>query len=96
MKMLLVVYSQAADYDVIANLKQAGVRCYTKMEGVRGEGTDTEPKLGTHTWPGGNNVLLIAVENEKVDQIMETIMQTQKEHPRAGVKTFIIPIVEWK
>jgi hypothetical protein len=49
MKMVLVIYSQAADYDVIATFKKAGIRGYTKVEKVCGEGIETEPKLHTHT-----------------------------------------------
>lgn len=49
MKMFMIIYSQAADYDVLKQFKQAGVKRYTKMEQAQGEGKDTEPKLGTHT-----------------------------------------------
>ena len=61
MKMFVIIYSDAADEDVIAALKEAGVHGYTKTVEVRGEGTDTEPKLGTHCWPGKNNMLMMAV-----------------------------------
>ena len=59
MKMFLIIYCEAADEDVIAALKEAGIHGYTKMVEARGEGTETEPKLGTHCWPGKNNVMLM-------------------------------------
>lgn len=58
MKMFLIVYCDAADEAVIETFKKSGVRGYTKMREVRGEGTDTEPKLGTHCWPGKNHASL--------------------------------------
>jgi len=94
MKMFLVIYAQAADESVVAKFKGAGVHCYTKMEKVRGEGTETEPKLGTHTWPGQNNLLMIGVEEDEVKQIGDLIRQLKKEHPRAGVRGFVLPLEE--
>jgi nitrogen regulatory protein PII len=94
MKMFLVVYAQAADEDIVAQFKRAGIRFYTKMEEVQGEGSETEPKLGTHTWPGENNLLLIGVDEEEVKRISDLIRQLKKEHPRAGVKGFVLPIEE--
>ena len=94
MKMFLIVYCNAADEYVIATLKKAGVAQYTKMEEVHGEGTETEPKLGTHTWPGENNALFVAVPNEKMLLLIDLLKQLKKEHPRAGVKGFILPMEE--
>ena len=94
MKMFFIVYSRAADYDVISRLKSAGIKGYTKMKDVSGEGTETEPKLGTHCWPGENNVLYIAVEDDEVQRVCEVIRALRKSHPRAGVKGFVLPMVE--
>jgi Tat protein secretion system quality control protein TatD with DNase activity len=94
MKMFLIVYCEAADEDVIAALKRAGIRAYTKMVEARGEGTETEPKLGTHCWPGKNNVLLMAVNDQEVHGISETIQAIKRDHPRAGIRGFLLPMEE--
>jgi len=94
MKMCMIVYSQAADYDVIEQLKKAGIRRYTKMEEAHGEGDDTEPKLGTHTWPGKNNVLFVAIPDEECMKIRDVVSYLKENHPRAGVKSFILPMEE--
>jgi nitrogen regulatory protein PII len=94
MKMVFIVYSQAADYDVITAIKKAGVRGYTKMENASGEGVETEPKLHTHTWPGENCVLFLALEDDELRTIVELIRLLKMEHPRAGVKAFILPMEE--
>lgn len=93
--MILVVYSQATDYDVIAGFKNAGIRAYTKLEKVCGEGTETEPKLHTHTWPGENNVLFIALkDDEDAVVVLDRVRMLKKEHPRAGMKAFVLPMEE--
>ncbi len=94
MKMVFVVYSQAADYDIVAAFKQAGIKGYTKVENACGEGTETEPKLGTHTWPGENNVLFLALEESELSATTELIRKLKDRHPRAGVKAFILPMEE--
>jgi hypothetical protein len=94
MKMFLVIYCEAADEDVIAALKEAGVRGYTKMVEARGEGTETEPKLGTHCWPGRNNVLFMAVADEEIPRLGARLRELKREHPRAGVRSFLLPMEE--
>jgi nitrogen regulatory protein PII len=94
MKMVFVVYSQAADYDVITAFKEAGVSGYTKFEKAFGEGIETEPKLHTHTWPGENCVLLLALNDSEIPAIAELIRRLKHEHPRTGVKAFVMPLEE--
>jgi nitrogen regulatory protein PII len=94
MKMFLLIYGEAADEYVIAALKEAGIKAYTKMVEARGEGTETEPKLGTHFWPGKNNVLLMAVADDEIPRIAEKIKEIRKDHPRAGVRSFLLPMEE--
>jgi hypothetical protein len=94
MKMFLIVYCDAADEDVIDTFKKSGVRGYTKMREVRGEGTDTNPKLGTHCWPGKNHALFIAADDGEANRIKDTIRELRREHPRSGVKGFVLPMEE--
>jgi nitrogen regulatory protein PII len=94
MKMFFIVYSKAADEDVLCRIKEVGIRGYTKMKEATGEGSETEPKLGTHTWPGANNVLYVAVQDEEVPVVADMIRLLKQEHPRAGVKGFVLPMEE--
>jgi nitrogen regulatory protein PII len=94
MKMFLIVYSEAADDDVIDAFKKSGVAAYTKMSEVRGEGTETEPKLGTHFWPGKNNALFIALQDEEVSKVSDVIRLLRREHPKSGIKGFLLPMEE--
>ncbi len=92
MKMFLIIYGEAVDEDLSAALKEAGIHGYTKLVEARGEGTQTVPKLGAHPWPGKNNVLLMAVDDEEVARINGRIRRLQEEHPRAGIRGFLFPI----
>jgi len=94
MKMLLLVYSDAVDEVMINAFKKSGIHGYTKWKEALGEGTETEPKLGTHCWPGKNNVLAVVVEDEAVLKISETIKKLKSEHPQGGIKTFILQVEE--
>ena len=94
MKMLLLIYCDAADEVVIAALKEAGVRGYTKLKEACGEGTETEPKLGTHIWPGRNNVIFMAVHDDAISLLDARILELKQEHPRAGVRSFLLPMEE--
>lgn len=94
MKMFLVVYCEASDEDIIAAFKKAGFKSYTKMQGAVGEGEGSEPKLGTHCWPGRNNALFLAVHDEDIHVLSELVRNIKLEHPRAGLKAFTFPLEE--
>jgi hypothetical protein len=94
MKMFLVIYCEASDEDILAAFKAAGFKAYTKMQGAMGEGPDSEPKLGTHCWPGRNNALFLAVPDEDIASLCDLVKKLKLEHPRAGVKAFTLPLEE--
>jgi hypothetical protein len=61
---------------------------------ARSEGTETEPKLGTYFWSGKNNILNIAAADEEIPRICERIREFKRDHPRADVRSFLLPIEE--
>jgi len=54
------------------------------MHGATGEGEESEPKLGTHYWPGRNNTLLIAVPDEKIAELLDLVRGLKVEQPAPG------------
>ena len=94
MKMFFVVYAEACDEQVTNAFKDNGFRSYTKMHGATGEGEESEPKLGTHFWPGRNNTLLFAVQDEDIERLVELVRRLKVEQPRAGVRAFTLPLEE--
>jgi len=92
--MVLIAYCEAADYEIVAAIKKAGIKGYTKFTEVFGEGSETQPRLGTQCWPGKNNFLAIAIEDKELESLIKTIKEMKKRHPRAGVKAFVMPVEE--
>jgi hypothetical protein len=94
MKMLIIVYNDAIDEAIITAFKEGQVKGYTKWKETLGEGDETEPKLGTHYWPGRNNVLAVVLEDEKVPVITGIIKELKIRYPKSGIKTFILKVEE--
>ena len=94
MKMFFVVYAEASDENITDAFKKAGYKSYTKLHGVTGEGEESEPKLGTHYWPGRNNTLLLAVPDEEIHNLIELVRKLKVDHPRAGLRAFTSPLEE--
>ena len=92
MKMVLVAYCEAADYDIIESLKRSGMKGYTKFTEVLGEGVETNPRLGTQCWPGKNNFLAIAVDDNDFPVVISRIKTLKARHPKAGIKAFVLPM----
>ena len=92
--MFIIIYAEAADETIIAALKKSGIHGYTKMVEAQGEGTQTEPKLGTHIWPGKNNVIFLALPDEELEKVKEYLRRMERENPHAGIRCFILPLEE--
>ena len=41
-----------------------------------------------------NNVLLMAIQNEECDVVKDVVRRLKQDHPRAGVKAFVLPMEE--
>jgi hypothetical protein len=94
MKMLVTVYSDAVDEAVLQVFRDLGVIGYTKWKEVLGEGRETGPKLGTHYWPGKNNVLAVVIEDEALAPISKALASLKEAHPKSGIKTFVLQVEE--
>ncbi|MBN1363438.1 MAG: hypothetical protein JW976_01400 [Syntrophaceae bacterium] len=94
MKMFFVIYAEESDEVIVSAFKKSGFKAYTKMCGLKGEGEESDPKLGTHYWPGENNALFLAVRNEKIQPLCGLVRKLKAEHPRAGLRAFTFPLEE--
>lgn len=66
MKMVLIAYCEAADYEVNEAIKEAGIKGYTKFTEVLGTGTETQPRIGTQCWPGENDFFINMSAKQKM------------------------------
>jgi len=79
MKMAFIVYRDTIEDRISAILQHAGVDFYTEWENVKGKGHMTMPHLGSRTYPGSNNVRMIAFEDEcQLDEVAVLLKEMNK------------------
>ncbi|MDP2940020.1 MAG: hypothetical protein Q8O13_08080 [Candidatus Omnitrophota bacterium] len=92
MRMVMIVYNEAIDMEVMEVLKNCALKNYTKIMGVFGQGTTSGTHLGNDIWPGRNNILYIACEEKQSIQMLSCIKELRKKIGREGIKAFVLPL----
>ena len=64
MKIVYVICNEVFEDRIMGILARTGIDYYTCWEHVKGKGHETEPHLGTRSFPGMNAVLMIALPDE--------------------------------
>jgi nitrogen regulatory protein PII len=94
MKMVMVVYNEALDNEIMEILDSCAMKNYTKITEVFGCGTSSGTHLGTDIWPGRNNLLYVACEEAVGKKIIVAVGQLRKSLGVEGIKAFLIPLEE--
>jgi nitrogen regulatory protein PII len=94
MKMVMVVYNEAVDNEVMEILESCALKNYTKVTGVFGCGASSGTHLGTDIWPGRNNILYVACEEAVGKKIIVAVRQLRKSLGAEGIKAFLMPVEE--
>lgn len=89
MKMLMLVFNEAIDEEVMELLQACGTNNYTRINGIFGKGNSSGTHLGTDTWPGRNNSLLLAVSDEQAEQALACIRTLRTTLGAEGIKAFV-------
>lgn len=89
MKMIMIVYNEAMDMEVMELLEGCVMKSYTKILSVQGKGEASGTHLGTEIWPGLNNILYVACEKEDADLLVGCVTNLRKKLGREGVKAFV-------
>lgn len=92
--MVMISYNEAVDTEVMEVLSSCGLESYTKVAGVFGKGAVSGAHLGTDIWPGKNNILYIACEEEKARQLISCVREMRDKIGKEGVKAFLLPVEE--
>ncbi len=66
MKIILIVYHDILEDRVDNLLNKLNIDYYTEWENVKGKGHLSDAHLGTRTFPGFNNVRMVALQNEDI------------------------------
>ena len=94
MKMVLIIYNEAIDDEVMGTLETCCIDSFTKWQKVLGKGKISQPHLGSSIWPGANNVCMAAVEDSKVVPILAQVKSLRKTLGKEGIKAFVLPLEE--
>ena len=94
MKMVMIIYNEAIDDEVIDSLKTCCIEYFTKWRKVLGTGQASEPHLDTSVWPGVNNVCITVVEDKKILPIISKVKELRIKLGKEGIKAFVLPVEE--
>lgn len=94
MKMVMIVYNEAMDMEVMETLEQCAMKNYTKIKGVFGKGAASGTHLGTDIWPGRNNILYAACEQKEKDSLLSCVRELRRKLGKEGVKAFVWDLEE--
>jgi len=95
-KQNLAFLAYDVDYDEdITNLLSSGiVSGFTKWDRVLGAGQKSDPKMDTPVWPGYNCLVMIILSKENEINFKKEISEFINKHNGAGIKLFILPLLE--
>jgi len=88
MKLVLVVYNEAVDDEVLEVLEKVSVESYTKWTKVLGRGERSGPHLMTHVWPKANHVLAAVADDDTAAKLLDGVRELRGRLGREGIKAF--------
>jgi len=93
--MILVIYNQSIDEEVMEVLMDLEIDRYTKWQRVLGKGDVSPPRLDSPVWPGANIALGIVVEDEgKVQELTARIKVLDTQLGDKGLFAFMWPVAK--
>jgi nitrogen regulatory protein PII len=94
MKMMMIIYNEAVDNEVMETLEGCVMKNYTKVTRVFGRGTSSGTHLGNDIWPGLNNILYVACGEAQVKEMLCGVKNLRNKIGKEGIKAFVWPIEE--
>ncbi|MDD4894242.1 MAG: hypothetical protein PHW54_02885 [Candidatus Omnitrophica bacterium] len=90
--MIMLSYNEAVEDEVMGVLERCALKNYTKINGVFGSGETSGIHLGNDIWPGKNNLIFIACEDNQAKQLLACVKELRKTLGKEGVKAFVMPL----
>lgn len=88
MKMVMISYDEAIDDEVMEILDKSSAKYYSKISQTLGSGKHSGIHLGNDVWPGKNNMLFIACQEDVADRIISRLWELHNSVSHLGVKAF--------
>ena len=99
MKSILIIYEQALQPEIREMMRVHNVQGFTRFRGVSGKGSrGGQPHLGSHAWPALNDIMLLMVEDDKMQPILDTVKEIDDKSEILGIRAFVwnIEAMVWK
>jgi len=89
MKLLWIIFDEAFEDQVLEALRGQGVEHFTLLRGALGQGRHSEPRWGTHVWPGHNDILMVFLDEATLERLRPTLQQLRERLKGRGFKTLV-------
>lgn len=99
MQMLMVIFRDSLQDEVLMLLKDCDVTAFTLVQNVAGTG-EAGSALGSFASPGINSMLLVVLPQEQADRSVEALKIYRdglaEEHPthKAPIRAFLLPCAQ--
>lgn len=91
-KMVMIIYNEAIDMEVMEVLQKCTLKNYTKAVAVYGSGENSGIHRGDDIWPGRNNILYVACSEKESIQLISCVKDLRKVLGKEGIKAFVLPV----
>jgi hypothetical protein len=92
MKMVMISYNEAVEFEVMDSLAACALKNYTKITDTYGSGLASGTHLGDDIWPGKNSILYVACEDKDAKQLLSCIKKLRLTLGKEGLKAFLLPL----
>ena len=91
MKMLVIIYEAGIDEDLQSVIERMGIPAWTKLTGATGTGRHGH-RFGTQTWPGTNNLLMMALPEDQVNGVVGELNELKASYLKPpALQVFVLP-----
>ncbi|MDD3627130.1 MAG: hypothetical protein PHV06_07410 [bacterium] len=94
MKLLMIIFNFAIRDRIEACLSECELKSYTLIPEVHGSGKSSGKHFESHIWPGKNNIIFIAMEDEKFNELKPKLKEIKEKYKTEGMKFFLLPLEE--
>lgn len=90
MKAVFITYNQAYNEEIVEVLQMFKQRGFTRWQEIQGKGGfNGFPRMGSHAWPEMNNAIFAAVQDDKVQGILDELKKRDEAAPDLGLRAFV-------
>jgi nitrogen regulatory protein PII len=99
MMILMVVFRNSMEDDVLSLLRSSGVDAFTDLPKVFGVG-EAGSAFSSFEWPGSNAMILAALQDEEVEPVVDALRAfrdrlTRAQHgAKVPLRAFVVPCAQ--